>query len=112
MTTSNNTIVNHKTFGIGTIISNDGTFIKVDFNGEVKSMMIKYAGLTLTDGTIVPVKKTAKTVKSSYSFKELCKEDKDFLIRTGVVDINGNHVDTIVDSLIKTKEESITGEWA
>lgn len=106
------TTVNHTTFGTGTILSNDLKTVTVDFNNQTKVLLIKFAGLKNADGSPwVPAKvKSAKT--KSYSFSEICKEDKDFLIRTGVVDLNGNTVDSEVDSLINAKKEIKTGEWA
>ena len=43
--------VTSKTFGTGTVISQDATSIKVDFNGEVKNLALKFANLTNEDGT-------------------------------------------------------------
>lgn len=40
-----------KTFGTGTVISKDDKTVKVDFNGEVKTLALKFANLTNLDGT-------------------------------------------------------------
>ena len=45
--------VTSKTFGTGTVISQDVSTVKVDFNGVVKNLLIKYANLTLEDGSIM-----------------------------------------------------------
>ena len=45
------TQVNHNQFGKGTVVSNDGTNVTVDFSGVQKIMVIKYARLTNEDGT-------------------------------------------------------------
>ena len=46
--------VTSKIFGEGTVINEDAKAqtITVDFNGTTKNLMIKYAGLTLEDGSI------------------------------------------------------------
>ena len=46
--------VTSKIFGEGTVISEDAKaqIVTVNFNGEEKKMMVKYAGLTLEDGSI------------------------------------------------------------
>lgn len=41
----------HNTFGTGTVISQDGRNIMIDFDGDVKTLVIKYAGLIKEDGT-------------------------------------------------------------
>lgn len=40
-----------KIFGIGTVISQDATTVKVDFNGDVKNLALRFANLTNEDGT-------------------------------------------------------------
>ena len=57
--------VTSKTFGTGTVISQDASTVKVDFNGVVKNLLIKYANLTLEDGSIMVGKdyKAKKVVK-------------------------------------------------
>jgi len=45
--------VTSKTFGTGTLISQDVSTVQVDFNGVVKNLLIKYANLTLEDGSIM-----------------------------------------------------------
>ena len=43
--------VTSKIFGTGTVISQDATTVKVDFNGEVKNLILRFANLTNEDGT-------------------------------------------------------------
>lgn len=45
--------VTSKVFGTGTVISRDASTVRVDFNGTVKNLLIKYANLTLEDGSIM-----------------------------------------------------------
>lgn len=40
-----------KTFGTGTVISQDATSVKVDFNGQIKNLALRFANLTNEDGT-------------------------------------------------------------
>lgn len=60
------TQVNHTNFGLGTIISQDADNVTVDFNGTVKTLIIKFARLTNVDGTpfgvtfVAPKKKAKK----------------------------------------------------
>lgn len=102
--------VNHKLFGQGTVISNDAKTVTVNFNGEQKTLVIKFANLLNEDGSAW--KPTKVVAKKSYSFNEICKEDKDFFIRTGVVDLSGNYTENDTVTLIKAHEEKRTGEWA
>ena len=59
------TNVNHKLFGTGTVVSNDAKTVSVNFNGEVKTLAIKFANLTNEDGSAwKPVKvKKVETVR-------------------------------------------------
>lgn len=59
--------VKSKIFGTGTVISQDATTVKVDFNGEVKNLMLKFANLTNEDGTAyyVEPKKVSKPKKAA-----------------------------------------------
>jgi len=43
--------VTSKIFGTGTVISQDAKTVKVDFNGEVKNLALRFANLTNEDGT-------------------------------------------------------------
>lgn len=58
--------VTSKIFGTGTVISQDATSVKVDFNGEVKKLALKFANLTNEDGTpfYTEPKKAAKAKKA------------------------------------------------
>lgn len=59
----------HHTFGTGTVVSQDGDNITIDFNGVVKTIIIKYANLINEDGTLfgasalIPVAKKSKSQK-------------------------------------------------
>ena len=58
--------VTHKALGTGTIVSQDAENVTVDFNGSVKTLVIKFARLTNEDGSefgntfVAPVKKAKK----------------------------------------------------
>ena len=106
------TQVNHKLFGTGTLVSNDAKTVSVNFNGEVKNLAIKFANLTNEDGSSWKPTKVKVTKGESYSFNEVCKGDQDFLMRTGVVDRDGNYVNSDMDTLIAVHHAKKTGEWA
>ena len=59
--------VTSKIFGIGTVISQDNTSVKVDFNGDVKNLALKFANLTNEDGTgfFVETKKVSNPKKTA-----------------------------------------------
>ena len=59
--------VTSKIFGTGTVISKDATNVKVDFNGEVKNLMLRFANLTNEDGTdfYTEPKKASKPKKAA-----------------------------------------------
>ena len=56
-----------KTFGQGTVISQDAKTVKVDFNGEVKNLALRFANLTNEDGSpfYVEPKKVSKPKKAA-----------------------------------------------
>jgi hypothetical protein len=56
-------IVNHTQFGKGQIISQDSENVTVDFNGTVKTFVIKFARLTNEDGTAFGTQFVAKEKK-------------------------------------------------
>ena len=58
--------VTSKAFGTGTVISQDATSVKVDFNGEVKNLALRFANLTNEDGTpfYIEPKKVSKPKKA------------------------------------------------
>lgn len=61
--------LNHKTFGQGTVISEDNGKITIEFNEFTKVLLVAFANLTNEDGTpyyVAPVveKKQYKAVKS------------------------------------------------
>lgn len=68
--------VSHTQFGIGTVVSQDAENVTVDFNGTVKTLVIKFARLSNEDGTpfgsqfVAPVKKAAKLNKANFMSKE------------------------------------------
>jgi hypothetical protein len=60
------TQVTHIKFGTGTIVSQDENNVTVDFNGSVKTFVIKYANLINVDGSVfgdmaIIVKKSKKS---------------------------------------------------
>ena len=66
------TTVNHARFGTGTIISQDDSNITIDFCGEIKTLIKKYAGLTHQDGTpIFEVKSIEKKAKKTKAEKRM-----------------------------------------
>jgi hypothetical protein len=57
------TQVNHPSFGIGTVVSQDSSNVTVDFNGTVKTLVIAFSKLTKLDGTTFGVAFEAKPKK-------------------------------------------------
>ncbi len=55
--------VTHKSLGIGTVIRSDDNNVTVDFNGEEKIMVIKFARLSNEDGTPFGTQFVAKAKK-------------------------------------------------
>lgn len=89
----------HKTLGIGQVVSQDDSNITIDFNGTVKTFIIKYAGLTHEDGTtfgqaaIIPVvkknkgqKRRERDAKELAAFNNQSNLDK---IQQSILNING-----------------------
>ena len=74
--------VSHIKFGIGNIISEDGTNITINFNGIEKTLIIKFANLTNIDGYaygvqfIAPVKKSKKLNKANFMSAEEFSKSK------------------------------------
>jgi hypothetical protein len=81
--------VTHKLFGKGTVISIDSKNVQVDFNGDVKILMLKFANLSNEDGSVfyVEPKKISKPKKtplpkidySKYSDTELMNMYNDLM---------------------------------
>lgn len=67
--------VTSKTFGTGTVISQDASTVQVDFNGVVKKLLIKYANLTLEDGSIM-IGEDYKAIGEDYKAKKVVKVKK------------------------------------
>lgn len=74
--------VNHAKFGQGQVISQDENNVTVDFNGAVKTLVIKFSRLTNEDGTpfgetfVAPKKKNKKLNKANFmSNEEYAKSD-------------------------------------
>lgn len=58
--------VNHPKFGLGTVIAQDANNVRVDFNGNVKVLVIAFCNLTNEDGTAfytAPAKAAKKVYK-------------------------------------------------
>lgn len=51
-------------FGNGTVISKDANNVTIDFNGTVKTLVIKFANLTNEDGSIFGTQAIAAPKKS------------------------------------------------
>lgn len=70
------TTVNHNQFGKGTVINQDENNVTVDFNGVVKTLIIKFARLTNEDGTpfalqfVAKEKKAKKLNRANFMSKE------------------------------------------
>lgn len=74
--------VTHTQFGTGTVINQDSNNVIVDFNGNVKTLITKYAKLKNEDGSpfgvqAVAVVKSAKKVnKANFMSKEEYSKSK------------------------------------
>lgn len=68
--------VNHPIFGQGQVTSQDDNNVTVDFNGTVKTLIIKFSKLTNEDGTPfgqqfeAPKKRTKKLNKANFMSSE------------------------------------------
>ena len=62
-------LVTSKSFGTGILISKDETTCKVVFDGQVKNLALRFANLTLEDGT--PLYIEPKKVKKNYKKNNL-----------------------------------------
>ena len=68
--------VTHTNFGTGTILSQDENNVTVDFNGTVKTLIIKFAKLTNEDGSefgvtfVAPSKKIKKQNRANFMTQE------------------------------------------
>lgn len=63
--------VTHANYGTGTVTSQDENNVTVDFSGEVKTLIIKFAKLTNEDGTpfgeqFIPKVKKAKLNRANF----------------------------------------------
>ena len=69
-------------FGTGTLISEENGKATIDFNGETKSLIVAFAGLTLEDGskfeasTVAVESAPKKTYKVSAAKKEAKRMEK------------------------------------
>ena len=69
------TKVTHHRLGQGEVINNDGTNVTVDFNGVIKSFVIRFAKLKNEDGSdygdtyVAPVKKEKKLNPANFGSK-------------------------------------------
>lgn len=61
------TKVNHKLFGTGTVVNNDAKTVTVDFSGELKTMVLKFANLLNEDGTSFKPAKVKKLESKTYA---------------------------------------------
>lgn len=91
--------VTSKIFGTGTVISQDATTVKVDFNGEVKNLMLRFANLTNEDGTAfyVEPKKVSKPKKATLPKIDYSKYSDAELVKMH---------DELMDELIEAKKEA------
>jgi hypothetical protein len=74
--------VNHPSFGKGQVISQDEKNITIDFNGDIKTMVTRYAKLTNEDGTpfgeqaIATPKKNTSNKNKMYKFEQTLTEEQ------------------------------------
>ena len=54
------TNVNHTIFGKGEIVNQDANNVTINFNGNIKTMVIRFANLTNEDGSEFGVQSVAK----------------------------------------------------
>jgi hypothetical protein len=70
------TTLTHSKFGQGLVISESNGNITIDFNGEVKTLIVKFAGLKNEDGSdygvafVTPAKSSKKLNKANFMSKE------------------------------------------
>lgn len=109
-----NTQVNHKAFGTGTVIANDGTNVTVDFNGTIKVMVIAYSRLTNVDGTpygthaVAEVKKAKKTgSQKRIAWEKTLTEEQKRAINFENADGSRNY-----DAVNRFNEERSRAAWA
>jgi len=66
----------HSKFGQGSVISEENGNITIDFNGAVKTLIVKFAGLKHEDGSdygisfVAPEKKSKKLNKANFMSSE------------------------------------------
>lgn len=72
--------VTSKIFGTGTVISQDGGNITIDFNGTIKTLIVKFARLTNEDGTEFGEQFTAKAPKKSKHEKRIASIKRESLL--------------------------------
>lgn len=76
LSNKNNMKVIHTNFGTGTILNQDANNVTVDFNGTVKTLIIKFAKLTNEDGSefgvtfVAPTKKAKKQNRANFMTQE------------------------------------------
>lgn len=75
--------VTHAAFGTGTIVTQDANNVTVDFNGNVKTFVTKFAKLSNEDGSpfgvqfVAEVKKTKKTnAEKNMAFERTLTEEQ------------------------------------
>jgi hypothetical protein len=64
------TTVNHPTFGKGQIVNQDDNNVTVDFNGNIKTLVIKFSKLTNEDGSPFGVQAIATNKKKKKTSAE------------------------------------------
>jgi hypothetical protein len=69
------TQLTHSKFGQGSVISESNGNITIDFNGDVKTLIVKFAGLKNEDGSdygvafVAPAKSSKKLNKANFMSK-------------------------------------------
>jgi len=91
------TTLRHSQFGLGSVISQDSKTVTVNFNGDVKHLMIKYANLINEDGSLFIAQKVKKVKVVRETFEN----------PIGYRDERNNT--ELLKAVLKNKR---TGEWA
>lgn len=89
------TQVIHSTLGKGEVISGDNKIVVVDFGGIKKTMLLKFANLTNTDGSIFVPAKVKKEITKTYPTPSEWADDRSVM--------------HLLSDVLKNKK---TGEWA
>lgn len=108
------TTVKHPSFGIGQIVSKDENNVTVDFNGTIKTLVIKFSKLTNEDGSpygaqAVPIEKKKKKTNAEkrMAWERTLTEDQKRELRFENPD--GSHNQAAYDRFMEEQEKK---KWA